>query len=176
MRSASKKPPAGLRGGIVRAEAELSTMLNTISSFQGAVQHADEKVRTVVAIQAMITAMVTAQLALLGPPRLISAPHFAILFCFVVAYLYSSFHLVQAVRPRTGAPPGGNRFAFPSVATGKSAAVSRSVRDQCDEARELTRLLAALAMRKHRHVRFALTGIWVLFLSGLGLPLMTMLS
>ena len=176
MRSVSKKSPAGRKVGTVRAEAELSTMLNTISSFQGAVHHADEKVRTIVAVQTLITAMVTAQLALLGPPRSTSALHVAILLCFVAAYAHSSFHLVQAIWPRTSAPSGENRFAFPSVAIDKVSTFHRSLPDQCDQAHEMTRLLAALAMRKHRHVRFALAGICVLFSSGLGFLLMTALS
>jgi hypothetical protein len=160
-------------------EAELGTTLTTVSFFQGAVQHADEKVRTVVAVQTMVTAMVTAQVGLLGTPRSASVPRFAVfvvLFCFVAAYAYSSFHLVQAVRPRTSGPTGQNRFAFPSVATNPAEPLGGSLRGQCAQAHEMAGLLAALAMRKHRHLRFALAGTCVLFSSGLGLLVMTVLS
>lgn len=179
MRNGSTKAPAGLKGGAGRLEAELGTALTTVSFFQGAVQHADDKVRTVVAVQTMITAMVTAQAGLFGAPRPASVPRcavFAVLLCFAIAYAYSSFHLVQAFRPRTRAPSARNRFAFPSVAAGTADPVLRTVRDQCAQAHELAGLLAALALRKHRHLRSALAGTCVLFAGGLGMLVLTALS
>ncbi|GAB2735253.1 hypothetical protein [Amycolatopsis magusensis] len=154
------------------SETELSTALHTIAFFQGLVQHADEKARTVVAVQTMIAALVTAQLGMLGKPptgavsRLVIL---SILVCFAIAYVHSSFHLVQAIRPRTAAPSGDNRFAFPSVAAGSADLVHVPLRKQCAQAHDVIRLLAVLAMRKHRHVRSALAGTCALFPAGLGL-------
>ncbi|WP_134731159.1 MULTISPECIES: Pycsar system effector family protein [Amycolatopsis] len=176
MRHSRRKVPAGLSG---RAEAELDIVLTTVSSFQGAVQHADDKARTLVSVLAMITAMATAQLGLLGtahPPAVSRFVVTAVLVCFAAAYVFSAVHLVQAIWPRTGSPAPDNQFAFPSVAVGAVEARPRSVRDQRTQAGDLALLLARLAMRKHRHVRCALAGICVLLASGPGLLLLAALG
>ncbi|WP_370962224.1 hypothetical protein [Amycolatopsis sp. cg9] len=160
-------------------ERELGTALSTVTSFQGAVQHADEKVRTVVAVQSTITALIAAQLAFLPAAR--PAPGlrvtvFAILVFFVVGYVYSAYELVQALRPRTERLAVPNRFAFPTVAGASRASLPVSLRQQCTEAQQLSKLLAELAMVKHRHVRRALAGTGVLFLCGPLLLLVTGLA
>ncbi len=162
-----RRTPAGLNDGRGRIGDELSTTLATVTFFQGAVQHADEKARTVVAVQTMITALVATQAGFLGSARSDSVPRTVLLgavICFAVAYAYASLHVFLAIRPRTTAPSSENQFAFPSVAAG-TAITGRAV--QREQAHELTRLLATLAMRKHRHVRSALAGTCVLFASAL---------
>ncbi|MGW4062603.1 hypothetical protein ACWEGE_30275 [Amycolatopsis sp. NPDC004747] len=159
------RTPAGLGRGRGQSEDELAT----IAFFQGAVQHADEKARTVVAVQTMITALVATQAGFLGTARSGSVPRtvlFGVLICFAVAYAYASLHILLAIRPRTAAPSSENQFAFPSVAAG-TAVSGRAVRRE--QAQELTRLLASLAMRKHRHVRSALAGTCLLFATALAL-------
>ncbi|MEV6832731.1 hypothetical protein [Amycolatopsis sp. NPDC051102] len=171
---AVKRVPAP-DSGLVR---ELDTALSTVTSFQGAVQHADDKVRTVVAVQSTITALVAAQLAFLTaiqPAAGLRTAVFAILACFVAGYGYSACELVQALRPRTERLAVPNRFAFPTVAGGGPAAPV-PVRRQCAEAHQLSRLLAELAMVKHRHVRRALAGTGVLFLCGPLLLVVTALA
>jgi hypothetical protein len=158
---------------------ELDTALSTVTSFQGSVQHADDKVRTVVAVQSTITALVAAQLAFLPSLPAASgwrAAVFAILAVFVIGYGCSAYELVQALRPRTERLAVPNRFAFPTVAGGAAALVPVPVRRQCAEAHELARLLADLAMVKHRHVRRALAGTGVLFLCGPLLLVVTALA
>jgi uncharacterized membrane protein len=158
---------------------ELDTALSTVASFQGAVQHADEKVRTVVAVQSTIAALVAAQLALLPavqPGAGLRTAVFAILAVFVTGYGYSAYELVQALRPRTERFAVPNRFAFPTVAGGSHLLVPVPVRRQCAEAHQLSRLLAELAMVKHRHVRRALAGTGVLFLCGPLLLVVTALA
>ncbi|MEU7787451.1 hypothetical protein [Amycolatopsis sp. NPDC049159] len=155
---------------------ELDTALSTVTSFQGAVQHADEKVRTVVAVQSTITALVAAQLAFLPaaqPSPGLRAVVFAILAFFVLGYVYSAYELVQALRPRTERLAVPNRFAFPTVAGASLTRVPVSLRQQCTEAQQLSKLLAELAMVKHHHVRRALAGTGVLFLCGPLLLLVT---
>ncbi|EOD65626.1 hypothetical protein [Amycolatopsis vancoresmycina] len=172
---AVKRVPAP-EPGLVR---ELDTALSTVTSFQGAVQHADEKVRTVVAVQSTITALVAAQLAFLPaaqPAAGLRTAVFAILACFVAGYGYSAFQLVQALRPRTERLAVPNRFAFPTVAGAAGPPARAPVRRQCAEAHQLSRLLAELAMVKHRHVRRALAGTGVLFLCGPLLLLVTALA
>ena len=162
-----------------RLVGELDTALSTVTSFQGAVQHADDKVRTVVAVQSTITALVAAQLAFLPAVRMESglrAAVFAILAFFVSGYVYSAYELVQALRPRTERLTAPNRFAFPTVAGGSPSRAPVPLRQQCAEAHQLSRLLADLAMVKHRHVRRALTGTAVLFLCGPLLLLVTGLA
>ncbi|WP_103353514.1 hypothetical protein [Amycolatopsis sp. CA-128772] len=162
--------------GLVR---ELDTALSTVTSFQGAVQHADDKVRTVVAVQSTITALVAAQLAFLPaaqPAAGLRAAVFAILACFVAGYGYSAYQLVQALRPRTERLTVPNRFAFPTVASGAVTTAPVPVRRQCAEAHQLSRLLADLAMVKHRHVRRALAGTGVLFVCGPLLLVVTALA
>jgi hypothetical protein len=153
--------------GVSGVAEELGTALNTVASFQGAVQHADEKVRTVVAVQSTVTALVAAQLAFLlaaQPGYAVRTVVLAVLALFVAGYLYSAYELVQALRPRTDRPAGPNRFAFPTMAGAPHAIVPEPTRrQQCAEARELAALLADLAMVKHRHVRRALAGTCVLF-------------
>jgi predicted histidine transporter YuiF (NhaC family) len=165
-----RRAPAGrkeLPGG---TGSELATTLTTVTFFQGAVQHADEKVRTVVAVQTMITALVAAQAGLLGNGRAGSAPRAILvgaLICFALGYAYASLHVFLAIRPRTTPPSGTNRFAFPSVAAGTAVTGHGGHREQAEQAGELGRLLAALAMRKHHHVRSAMAGTCVLFASAL---------
>ncbi|MDX3195563.1 hypothetical protein PV458_44790 [Streptomyces sp. MN03-5084-2B] len=159
---------------------ELDTALSTVTSFQGAVQHADDKVRTVVAVQSTITALVAAQLAFLPavqPAAWLRTAVLVILACFVTGYGYSAYELVQALRPRTERLAVPNRFAFPAVAGGAVTTVTAGpVRRQCAEAQQLARLLADLAMVKHRHVRRALAGTGILFLCGPLLLVVTALA
>ncbi|MGW3959255.1 hypothetical protein ACWED2_05495 [Amycolatopsis sp. NPDC005003] len=167
MDATRRRTPAGLGNG--RGGDQLATTLTTITFFQGAVQHADEKARTVVAVQTMITALVATQAGLLGSARSGSVPRtvfFGALICFAMAYAYASLHILLAIRPRTTAPSSENQFAFPSIAAGTAVSGRAAQREQ---AQELTRLLASLAMRKHRHVRSALAGTCVLFASALTL-------
>ncbi|WP_410572843.1 hypothetical protein [Amycolatopsis sp. cmx-4-61] len=171
----NRRTPAGLRDARTGSRGELATTLTTVTFFQGAVQHADEKARTVIAVQTMITALVAAQLGFLGGARAGSVPRMVFvgaLLCFACAYAYASLQVYLAIRPRTAAPSEENQFAFPSVAAGTAVTGRVGAREQSDQAHELVRLLAALAMRKHRHVRLALTGTCVLFSSALVLLVM----
>ncbi|WIX85527.1 hypothetical protein [Amycolatopsis sp. DG1A-15b] len=167
MDATRRRTPAGLSKSRGQRGDELATTLTTITFFQGAVQHADEKVRTVVAVQTMITALVATQAGYLGSARSGSVPRSVLVgavICFALAYAYASLHVFLAIRPRTAAPSSENQFAFPSVAAG-TAITGRAA--QREQAHELTRLLASLAMQKHHHVRFALAGTCVLFASAL---------
>ncbi|HEY3482847.1 MAG TPA: hypothetical protein VGL02_28515, partial [Streptomyces sp.] len=86
---------AGTRG-------ELTTTLTTVTFFQGAVQHADEKARTVVAVQTMIGALVATQVGFLGGARSGSVSRMiflAALLCFACAYAYASLQVFLAIRP-----------------------------------------------------------------------------
>ncbi|WP_158891099.1 Pycsar system effector family protein [Amycolatopsis anabasis] len=156
---------------------ELTTALATITLFQGAVQHADEKVRTLVAVQGMLTALLTVQFGLLAnstgaaPARGLA---FALLGLFAVAFAVSSHQLVQALRPRLPGTSGDNRFAFPAVATfDRTWAPQGTARNQGEQAREVAQLLAELAMRKHRHVRRSLVGMAGMLTSTLATLLLT---
>jgi hypothetical protein len=153
--------------------AELATTFATLTFFHGAVQHADDKARTVVAIQTMLTAMVAAQLTFLVKPNVIA--QLMILAVFVPGYLQSSCHLLGALIPRTAPTLGHNQFAFPSVANDLDP-VRVSVREQCTQAHEVVRVLANLAMVKHRHIRRAVYGTCALFVSALGSLVLTVVS
>lgn len=145
---------------------ELATTLSTLTLFHGAVQHADDKARTIVAIQTMLMATVTAQFAFLAASDVARLVHLAVLAIFVPAYVYSSSHLLRTLLPRIAQTSAYNRFAFPSVATDTGTATV-SVREQCAHAHEVSRVLANLAIAKHRHVRRAMLGTSVLFVGTL---------
>ncbi|GAB3148778.1 hypothetical protein GCM10027258_44350 [Amycolatopsis stemonae] len=151
------------------AVQELGTTLTTVTSFQGAVHHADEKARTVVAVHSTVTALVAAQLTFLSathPAPALRTVVLVILAFFVAGSIFSAYQLVQALRPRIQRPAEPNRFAFPSVAGSTGTVAPVSARQQCAEAQQVARLLADLAMRKHRHVRRALAGTGVLLICG----------
>lgn len=154
---------------------ELATTLTTLTLFHGAVQHADDKARTVVAIQTMLMATVAAQFAFLVGPGAARVAQLAILAVFVPGYVQSSCHLLRALLPRLAPTSAHNQFAFPSVATDPGAAPV-SVQDQCLHAHEVTRVLANLAMVKHRHIRRAMYGTCALFVSTLGSLVLTVFS
>jgi len=143
---------------------ELATTLTTLTLFHGAVQHADDKARTVVAIQTMLMATVAAQFAFLMGP---GVAQLAVLAVFVPGYVQSSCHLLGALLPRLALTSARNRFAFPSVATDPGAS-PMTVREQCLHAQEVSRVLAHLAMVKHRHIRRAMYGTYALFVAALG--------
>ena len=155
--------------------AELATTLATLTLFYGAVQHADDKARTVVAIQTMLTAMIAAQLTFLVEPGAATFAQWVILAVFVPGYLQSLYHLLRALIPRTAPTPGHNQFAFPSVANDLGP-IRVSVREQCAQAHEVGRVLAKLAMVKHRHIRRAMYGTCALFASALGSLVLTVVS
>ena len=155
--------------------AELATTLATLTLFHSAVQHADDKARTVVAIQTMLTAMVAAQLTFLVKPGAATFAQWVILAVFVPGYLQSSCHLLRALIPRTAPTPGHNQFAFPNVANDLGP-IRVSVREQCVQAHEVGRVLAKLAMVKHRHIRRAMYGTCALFASALGSLALTVVS
>ena len=155
--------------------AELATTLATLTLFHNAVQHADDKAHTVVAIQTMLTAMVVAQLTFLAEPGTGTFAWLVILAVFVPGYLQSSYHLLRALIPRTAPPPGYNQFAFPSVANDPGP-IRVSLREQCAQAHEVGRVLANLAMVKHRHIRRAMYGTSALFASALGSLVLTVVS
>jgi hypothetical protein len=154
---------------------ELATTLTTLTLFHGAVQHADDKARTVVAIQTMLMATVAAQFAFLVGPGAARVAQLAILAVFVPGYVQSSCHLLRALLPRLAPTSTHNQFAFPSVATDPGA-TRVSVQDQCVHAHEVTRVLANLAMVKHRHIRRAMYGTGALFVSTLGSLVLTVFS
>lgn len=147
-----------------RTADELATALTTLTLFHGAVQHADDKARTVVAIQTMLTATVAAQFAFFlaaGPMRVVQL---GVLAFFVPGYVHSSYHLVRALLPRLARTSARNPFAFPSVAVAADTA-ELPVREQREHASEVGRVLARLAMVKHSHIRRAMYGTCVLFVS-----------
>lgn len=127
----------------------------------------------------MIGALVATQVGFLGGARSGSVSRMiflAALLCFACAYAYASLQVFLAIRPRTEAPSAENQFAFPSVAAGTAVVGRGGPREQSEQAHELVRLLAALAMRKHRHVRAALAGTCVLFSTALVLLVATALT
>jgi len=155
--------------------AELATTLATLTLFHSAVQHAGDKARTVVAIQTMLTAMVAAQLTFLVGPGAAMSPQLVILAVFVPGHLQSSYHLLRAFIPRTAPTLEYNRFAFPSVANDLGP-IRVSTWEQCAQAHEVGRVLANLAMVKHRHIRRAMYGTCALFASAVGLLVLTVIS
>lgn len=144
--------------------AALNTALATVASFQGAVQHADEKLRTAVTVEGMLTAFMTAEVSFLSKQatsEVVRILLFLLLGAFVVSCVVSGVHIFQALRPRTVGPVGYNQFAFPNVASdAHSLQTQSSARQQCAEARRLAKVLAQLAMIKHHHVRRAL--VWMI--------------
>jgi hypothetical protein len=155
--------------------AELVTTLATLTLFHSAVQHADDKARTVVAIQTMLTAIVAAQLTFLVGPSTATFARLVIMTVFVLGYLQSSCHLLRVLIPRMPPTSGYNRFAFPSVANNLGP-IQVSVREQCAQAHEVSRVFANLAMVKHRHIRRAMYGTYALFASALGSLVLTVVS
>jgi hypothetical protein len=83
--------------------------------------------------------------------------------------------LLRALIPRTAPPPGHNQFAFPSVANDLGP-IRVSVREQHAQAHEVGRVLAKLAMVKHRHIRRAMYGTCALFASALGSLVLTVVT
>jgi hypothetical protein len=167
----TRKPVTRTRSAATEPAGELTTTLNTLALFQGAIQHADDKARTVVAIQTMLTAMVAAQLTFLvdpNPTSSVKVARLVILAIFVPGYLQSSYHLLRAVIPRMAPTSGRNQFAFPSIAVDYPSPIRVWPRNQHVQAREVGRALANLAMVKHRHVRRAMYGTCALFTSALG--------
>lgn len=146
---------------------ELATTLTTLTLFHGAVQHADDKARTIVAIQTMLLTTVAAQFAFLVGPGVARVAQLAVLAVFVPGYVQSSCHLLRALLPRLAPTSAHNRFAFPSVAAAPGASPV-TVREQCLHAQEVSRVLAHLAMVKHRHIRRAMYGTYALFVAALG--------
>jgi hypothetical protein len=146
---------------------ELATTLTTVSLFHGAVLHADDKARTVVAIQTMLMATVAAQSAFLVASGAARAAQLVILAIFATGYVQSSCHLLRALLPRMAPTSMYNRFAFPSVSTGPGA-MQLPIQEQCVHAYEVSQILARLAMVKHRHIRRAIYGTCVLFVSAIG--------
>lgn len=146
---------------------ELATTLTTLTLFHGAVQHADEKARTVVAIQTMLMATVAAQFAFLLTPGAMRVAQLTVLAIFVPGYVHSSCHLLRALLPRMAQTSARNPFAFPSVAVAASR-TELPVGEQCTHAHEVSRVLARLAMVKHWHIRRAMYGTCALFVSTVG--------
>lgn len=155
-----------------RPADELATTLATLTLFHGAVQHADDKAKTVVAIQSMLMATVAAQFAFAGA---VGVAQWVFLAVFVPGYLQSSCHLLRAIVPRLAPTVAHNQFAFPSVATGRAPG-RVPLQEQCVQAHEVSRVLAHLAMVKHRHVRRAMYGTGALFVSALGSLVLTVLA
>ncbi|AHI01022.1 hypothetical protein [Kutzneria albida] len=139
----------------------LGVALTTVASFQGAVQHADDKIRTIAALLGTLAAFVAAQLALFAKPAYgvtDNALVIVALCAFVLSNAAAGLHLFRGLTPRTGIPEHPNRFAFPSVAVHPSATcwVPEPVAAQREDALRLARVLARLAMAKNRHVRWGL--------------------
>jgi hypothetical protein len=133
--------------------------LANVASFQGAVQHADDKAKTVVTVLGMLTAFVATQLGLfvkIGSIGFTQLLALAILVAFFVAHVVAGIHLFHVLVPRLDDPGGENRFAFPSVARELILPATTSMRVCGDEAWRLAGLLARRAVVKHGHVRKAL--------------------
>jgi HEAT repeat protein len=152
-----------------RSFLEVQVAVGTVTSFQSATQHADSKAGMLAAAGAALAAFVTGHAADRLPP-LLAGPHpdwraraaVAILAAFTAAAVATGVALLQAIRPRIAPPPDEvNRFAFPTVAhrlaTGHP--IARADPDElCAEAWSMAARMAAIALAKHRHIRFAVYG------------------
>lgn len=143
-----------------RWNEELSSALATVNFFQGAVQHADDKARTVITLLGVLAAFTTAQFGYFLRPDLVGAgrlPTLVALALFALTYAGAVIHIVCAIVPNTVGPPRSNRFSFPSVAHQPDGWCPQLCpRAACQEAWQLAKILARRALIKHRHVRSAI--------------------
>lgn len=136
------------------AYEHLQVALSTVTAVNGTVQHADTKAGILAAIQAgMATVMATEEGPLPAAAGARIPVHVAALVAGIVftgAFLMSGRYLVQALWPRLQPAPVPSRFGIATLIDMNPAAmVSTRPSEQCQEAWELARLLAGIAMRKH---------------------------
>ncbi|MEV7008395.1 hypothetical protein [Streptosporangium sp. NPDC051022] len=132
---------------------DLNDALAMVASFQGYVQHADGKVSTLVVLHAGAAATVASQVPAGLQPGQAGGAAGAVLLClFLLGFLVSGYHMLQAVRPVLRPPAIRSRYGVAGRGPSAPNEVSRSIPARIAEARAMAELLAAIAERKYRHV------------------------
>ncbi|WJK42612.1 hypothetical protein O7608_09680 [Solwaraspora sp. WMMA2056] len=150
---------------------ELDVACAITASFQASIQHADTKGSMLaVLVSGVVTLLVTqagplrATLGGAGPAAVLVV----VLTVLVAALAATGLHLAAALRPRITPPGPTNRFAFPAMAgTDPPPAGGTRSGDLRAEAWALNRLLAEIALTKHRHIAAAIRGTVLLVVAGL---------
>jgi hypothetical protein len=164
---------------------DLVLALRTAESFQRSIRHADTKTAALISAGCGMLAFLTAQAGLtaqgddlasgVGPNRPLIL--LRVLFNVIAAagLVGAAWHLGAAIRPRLSPPGRANRFAFAAAAhVGAPAPVG--VRRQADDAWRLSRLLARIALDKHRRVQRGIDWLIVTALGLLGGEMLVVLS
>lgn len=132
-------------------EVSVKVALGALTAFQGYVQQADAKVNTLLMVHT--GGVVAAATALGGRAGIRWTPAVCgLLLAFGVAFCFSGFHIVKAIRPRLHAPTPLNPFGI----TGVGLPPPTDRRAQCEQAWAMAELLGKIAMTKNRHVLRAL--------------------
>ncbi|WFE24865.1 hypothetical protein O7623_15615 [Solwaraspora sp. WMMD791] len=151
---------------------ELDVACAITASFQASIQHADTKGSMLaVLVSGVVTLLVTqagplrATLSGAGPTAAVLV---VVLTVLVAALAATGLHLAAALRPRITPPGPTNRFAFPAMAgTDPPRDGGPGPGDLRAEAWALNRLLAEIALTKHRHIAAAIRGTVLLVVAGL---------
>jgi hypothetical protein len=157
---------------------DLRDALAVTVSFQNYVQHADAKVNVLVVVHAGAAAIVAAQSGGMG--KLTEPGSFlgyGLLGLFGVGFLVSGYHILQVLRPVLRAPAVRSRYGITGVTerppgtTGgerlSATEATANVPAKIAEAWAMSRLLAEIAKRKHRHVLRALPWTAVMLVSAI---------
>ncbi|QXJ20733.1 hypothetical protein AGRA3207_001498 [Actinomadura graeca] len=145
-------------------ENEAIVAVTVMTAFQNYLQHAEAKISTLLVAHTGAVLAVMAALPNLPSPggdSILVLP--AVYGAFVLSFLFSGHHLVQALRPRLRTPISPSAFGIMGVSPNLPAGFEA----QRDAAWQMVRVFAELAETKHRHVAKAIPGTAAMLTSAL---------
>ncbi len=144
------------------AHAEATLALSVMNTFQGYLQHADAKVSTLVVAHAgAAVAVIATPSSTMGRHGVLGA---SVLTLFVVAFLMSGYHLIQALRPRLYSSVPPSEFGLMGI----SVEPLTDPLAQRDAAWKMAQIFAEIARVKHKHVARAIPWTAAMLVIGLG--------
>ncbi|MFI1383894.1 hypothetical protein [Embleya sp. NPDC020886] len=161
--------PAGAAGPLV-GPPDTRSDLAVLATLQSATQFADTKVGILGAVQAGIlaTAIPRADAVRDAWERggAIGWLAVVLLAAQVSGFVAGIYCVAQALRPRLNPPPAPNRFSLPLLAAGDGTPPTGGDRCEQREIWQFARVVAEVAVIKHRHVARAIVCTGVMAVAG----------
>jgi hypothetical protein len=136
--------------------------LQTATSVQESIRHADAKAQILLSLDCGIAVVAVDHAAtLLRASTPLVAVMAALLGIVLAALALAAGRLLAVIAPRLAGPRGGNRFAFPSLAAPGRVNEIADVKRYRDDAWQLVATLSTIATAKYTGVRRAIPSLGV---------------
>ncbi|MCZ7374622.1 hypothetical protein [Micromonospora sp. WMMC250] len=143
-----------------RSDMDVERALATIRLHQDAIRHADAKISRLFAFHGSVVALLVSKAPVvfhgIAGSSVLSMVVHGVALLFVITLLIAARHLAIGFRPQTSGPRSPNRFGFPTLRAARIAPPRLNAAREATEAWFLVKVLANVALEKHRRVQAAM--------------------